>query len=71
MSRGDQDGLEIGDLPDVTSTSLSHLLRRDAKVESAIRDLVAHLREDPEVMFAWNNYAPYSNTASPPPSSPE
>jgi hypothetical protein len=64
MNRANRDGLEFDDLPDVTTTGLSALLRRDSALDAAIRDLISQLHDVSEVTFGWNNYSPSTRTAS-------
>jgi hypothetical protein len=68
MSHEEREGLDFTDLPDVASTGLSALLRRDLALDSAIRDLVTRLKDRPEVTLAWNNYV-VRRTDSPDPNS--
>jgi hypothetical protein len=51
--------LDFNDVPDVASTPLSALLRRDPALDSAIRDLISQLKNPPEVTLGWNNLARY------------
>jgi hypothetical protein len=59
--------LIFSNLPDVTISSLSALLREDDPVlNAAIRDLVAALKEPTEVTLGWNNYVERHPTSTQP-----
>ena len=56
MRHDDFADLEFTGLPDVSTARLSRLLSEDPALDKAIDDLVALLKDRPEVTLGWNSF---------------